>query len=46
MGQVDVLRLTSARDVAKQNQVQVRTGVDIARAVLALALKPAAGHAD
>ena len=38
MGQVDVLRLTSARDVAKQNQVQVRAGVEIARAALVLAL--------
>ena len=38
MGQVDVLRLTSARDAAKGIQVQARAGVDIARAALVLAL--------
>jgi outer membrane protein len=38
MGQVDVLRLVSARDAAKGIQVQARAGVEIARAALVLAL--------
>jgi outer membrane protein len=38
MGQVDVLRLVSARDAAKGIQVQSRAGADIARAALVLAL--------
>ena len=38
MGQVDVLRLVSARDAAKGIQVQARAGMEIARAALVLAL--------
>jgi outer membrane protein TolC len=43
LGQVDVLRLTSGRDAARQAQVQARTGVAVARAGLALALELPAG---
>lgn len=38
LGTVDVLRLTSARDSARQSLLRARTGVDIAEGALVLAL--------
>jgi outer membrane protein len=45
LGPVDVLRLTSARDQARQGALRARTGVDVAAAALVLSLDLPAGTA-
>lgn len=43
LGSVDVLRLTSARDSARQSMLRARTNVEVAEAALVLALNLASG---
>jgi outer membrane protein len=45
LGQVDVLRLTAARDTAREALLRARTGISVARAALVLALELPAGTA-
>jgi outer membrane protein len=45
LAHVDVLRLTSARDSARQGQLRARAGAEVARAGLVLALELPAGTA-